>query len=162
MAINLMGRVTKQTHNPPSSHPSRDPTHLRHAHSGGLALELLVAAVVGRARGAALLVGGVVAVRDAVALVALVDALLEVVALELRGGARDGGTVGLVGVVEAVVVAVADPRLRDAVARGLAGELEVGASLLGAKVALVARVPAVVLAVALPRHRYAPAIKMRK
>ena len=41
-------------------------------------------------------------------------------------------------------------------ARGLAGELEVGARLLGAKVTLVARVAAVVLAVALPCHRNAP------
>jgi len=52
-----------------------------------------------------------------------VDALLPVVALELGSGAGDRGAVLLVGVVEAVVVAVATPRLRNAVAGALAGEL---------------------------------------
>ena len=45
------------------------------------------------------------------------DALLQIGALELRPRAGDGGTVLLVGVVEAVVVAVAFPTLRDTVAR---------------------------------------------
>ena len=58
------------------------------------------------------------------------DALFQVVAFELGGRASDGRTVFLVGVVKAVVVAVALPRLRNAVARTLAGELEVGTSLL--------------------------------
>ena len=51
------------------------------------------------------------------------DALLPVVALELGSGAGDRGAVLLVGVVETVVVAVTTPRLRNAVAGTLAGEL---------------------------------------
>ena len=66
---NPVGRVNK---------PKILPTHLWNAHSRSLALELLVAAVVGRPRRAALLVRGVVAIRDAVALVTLVDALRNV------------------------------------------------------------------------------------
>ncbi len=64
--------------------------------------ELLLLALVGRHRGAALLVGRVVTVGDAVALVRLVHALLQVVALELHGRARDRRAVLLVRVVEAV------------------------------------------------------------
>ena len=52
------------------------------------------------------------------------DALLPVVALELGPGAGDRRTVLFVGVVEAVVVAVAAPGLRDAVAGALAGKLK--------------------------------------
>ena len=112
--------------------------------------------VGGRVGGTGQLVASVVAVGDAVALVRLVDALLAVGTLDLLAGAADRRTALLVLVVETVVVAVADPTLRDAVARARARELEVGARPLGARVALVAAVAAVVLRVALPRHRDAP------
>ena len=132
---------------------------LGHADPALLALELgLRVALVGRQHGAALLVAAVVTVRDAVTLVRLVDALLQVAALELGGGAGDGRAALLVRVVEAVVVAVAAPALRDAGAAGAAGELEVLAGLDAAAVALVRRVAAVVLAVALPCERDAAAV----
>ena len=61
---------------------------------------------------------------DAVALVGLVDALLQVVALELGGRASDWRAVLFICVVETVVVTVAFPRLRYAVPRTLACELQ--------------------------------------
>lgn len=61
-------------------------------------------------------------------------------------------------VVKAVVVAIAHPRLGDAVAGARTRELEVGARLFSAKVALVAAVSAIVFRVALPRRRHAPAV----
>ena len=98
---------------------------LGHADPALLALELgLGVALVGRQHGAALLVTAVVTVRDAVTLVRLVNALLQVAALELTRGAGDRRTALLVGVVEAVVVPVAPPRLRDARAAVATGELE--------------------------------------
>lgn len=51
-------------------------------------------------------------------------ALLEVGALELAGEAGDRRAVGLVLLVEAVVVAVAHPRRRDAVPRARTRELD--------------------------------------
>ena len=60
---------------------------------------------------------------DAVTLVGLVDALLQVVALELGGRASDWGTVLFIRLVETVVVAVTFPTLRNAVTRTLASEL---------------------------------------
>lgn len=53
-------------------------------------------------------------------------ALLEVGALELAGEAGHGRAVGLVHLVEAVVVAVAHPRRRDAVPRARTRELRRG------------------------------------
>jgi hypothetical protein len=109
---------------------------LGHADAAGATLKLLLGvARVGLQDGAAQLVAAVVAVGNAVALVGLVDALLEVGALELAGGAGLGRTALLVRVVEAVVVAVAHPGLGDAVAGALAGELEIGAGLLSTRVA---------------------------
>lgn len=96
-------------------------------------------------------------VGNAVALVRLVDALLQVGALELVGGAGDGRAALFVFVVPAVVIAVAHPRLRHAVSRRTA-ELVGRAGLLLAEVALVAVVLAVVLQVALPRLRDAAAV----
>ena len=58
------------------------------------------------------------------------DTLVEVAALEVGGGAGDGRAALLVGVVETVVVAVADPGLRYTVAGALARKLEVGTRLL--------------------------------
>ena len=80
------------------------------------------------------------------------DALLTIGALELLRRAGYGRTALLVLVVEAVVIAVAHPRLRNAVTRARARELEVGARPLGAEIALVTSVPAVVLRIALPRR----------
>ena len=132
---------------------------LGNTNAGALALELLLrVALVGRDGGTTKLVTRVLAIRDAVTLVRLVDALLQVAALELGGGAGDGRAALLVRVVEAVVVSVAAPALRDAGAAGAAGELEVLAGLDAAAVALVRRVAAVVLAVALPCERDAAAV----
>ena len=86
---------------------------------------LLVVACVRLQHGTAQFVRAVIAIGN----------LLEIGALELGRGAGLGRTALLVRVVEAVVVAVADPGLGNAVAGALAGELEVGARLLGAGVA---------------------------
>ena len=96
---------------------------------------LLVVACVRLQHGTAQFVRAVIAIGNPVALVRLVHALLEIGALELGRGAGLGRTALLVRVVEAVIVAVADPGLGNAVAGALAGELEVGARLLGAGVA---------------------------
>ena len=90
------------------------------------------------------------------------NALLAVGALELLRRAGYRRTALLVLVVEAVVVTVTDPRLRNAVTRARTRELEVGARPLGAKVALVAAVAAVVLRVALPRRRDASSLNLKK
>jgi hypothetical protein len=103
------------------------------ARTGAVELLLLVALVGGQRR-ATNLVAAVVAVRNAVALVRLVDALLAVAAFQLLGRARDGRATFLVLVVETIIVAVADPRLRDAVAGTRASELEIGASPFGAEI----------------------------
>ena len=75
---------------------------LRNADSGCLALELLIGALVGSDGRTAEFVGSVVAVRNSVAFVGLVDALVLVAAFELGGGAGDRRTVLFVCVVEAV------------------------------------------------------------
>ena len=119
---------------------------------------LLLVALIGGQRRASDLIASVVAVGDSVAFVRLVDALLAAGAFQLLCGAGDGRTALLVFVVEAVVVAVADPRLRNAVAGSRTGELEVGAGAFGAKVSFIASVAAVVLRVALPGGRNAAAV----
>ena len=107
----------------------------RDADAGAGAVELfLLVALVRREGRAAHFVRSVVAVGDPVALVRLVHALLAVRAFQLLGRARHRRTALFVFVVEAVVVSVANPRLRDAVAGARASELEVGASTLRAKV----------------------------
>jgi len=63
-----------------------------------------------------------------------VDALLSTSAFQLLGGTGDGWTAFFVFIVEAVVVSVADPGLRDAVAGTRAGKLEIGARPLSAKI----------------------------
>lgn len=73
---------------------------------------------------AAELVAPIVAVEDAVAFVRLGDALPVVGAFELRRRACDWRAADFVLVVETVVVTVADPRLRYAMARSWAGELQ--------------------------------------
>jgi hypothetical protein len=109
---------------------------LGHADPAGTALELLfTVAGVWLQNRAAKLVAAVVAVGDAVALVRLVDALFEVGALKLGRGAGLRRTALLVGVVETVIVTVADPGLGNAVTGALAGELEVGAGLLRTRIA---------------------------
>lgn len=87
-------------------------------------------ALVRRQGRAAELVRSVLAVPDAVTVVALVYALLLIGALELLRCAGDGWAADLVRLVEAVVVAVAHPALREAPGRLLAGELEIHARLL--------------------------------
>ena len=62
------------------------------------------------------------------------DALLSTSAFQLLGGTGDGRTAFFVFIVEAVVVSVADPGLRDAVAGTRAGKLEIGASPLSTKI----------------------------
>lgn len=62
------------------------------------------------------------------------DALFPAPAFQLLGGTGDGRTAFFVLVVEAVVVSVADPGLRDAVAGSRAGKLEIGASPLGTEI----------------------------
>lgn len=107
----------------------------RDADSRTGAVELLLLVALVRCQGRATdLVAAVVTVRNAVALVRLVDALLPVAAFQLLTGTGDGRTALLVLVVETVVVTVADPRLWNTVARTRTSELEVGARPFSAKV----------------------------
>ena len=132
---------------------------LGHTDAALLALELgLGVALIGSEHGTSLLITAVITVRDTVTLVRLVDALLQVAALELAGGAGYRRTALLVRVVKAVVVAVTPPGLGDAGAAVAAGELEVLAGLDAAALALVSRVSAVVLSVTFPRQRNTPAV----
>ena len=85
---------------------------------------------------ALLLIRPVGAVPVAVAAVNFPHTLPSVVAAELRGAAGGGRAVVLVAVVEAVVVAVALPRKRNAPA-WCAGELEVLAGLFLAEISLI-------------------------
>ena len=62
------------------------------------------------------------------------DALFPVSALELLGRTRYGRAAFFVFVVETIVIAVANPRLRDAMAGTRAGELKISARLLGAEI----------------------------
>ena len=125
---------------------------LGHTDAALLALELRLSIALIRSQDrAALLVTAVVTVGDAVTLVTLMNALLQIAALELAARAGDGRAALLVSVVEAVVVAVAPPGLGDAGAAVAAGELEVLAGLDAAALALVSRVSAVVLSVTFPR-----------
>ena len=62
------------------------------------------------------------------------DALLSTSAFQLLGGTGDGWTAFFVFIVEAVVVSVADPGLRDAVAGTRAGKLKIDARPLSAKI----------------------------
>lgn len=107
----------------------------RDAHTRTGAIELfLFVTLIGSQRRATDLVTAVVAIRNAVALVRLVDALLAVAAFQLLGGTGDGRTTFLVFVVKTVIVTVADPRLRNAVTGTRASELEICASSFSAKV----------------------------
>jgi hypothetical protein len=60
--------------------------------------------------------------------------------------------------VEAIVIAIAYPRLRDAMTRARASELEVSASLLGTEVAFVGAIAAVILGVTFPDVWYAATV----
>ena len=81
--------------------------------AGALALELLLCvALVGWDGGTTQLVARVLAIRDAVTLVRLVNTLLQVSALELLCRASNGGAAAFVSVVKAVIVSVTDPRLK--------------------------------------------------
>lgn len=118
-----------------------------------LALELaLTVALVRSDHRTAKLVTTIVTVGDTVTLVGLVDALLQVAALELRGGARDGRAPILVRVVKTIIITVTHPGLGDAVSRPLAGELEVSTGFLGTRISLVTSIAAVVLSITFPCH----------
>ena len=71
-----------------------------------------------------LLITAIVTIRNTVTLVALMNALLQIAALELTARAGYRRAALLVSVVEAVVVAIASPRLGNASAAITAGELE--------------------------------------
>lgn len=99
--------------------------------AGAIELLLLVT-LVGCERRAADFVASIVTIRNAVAFVRFVDALLAVAAFQLLGRTRDGRATFFVFIVKAVIVAVADPRLRDAMAGTRASELEISARPFGA------------------------------
>jgi hypothetical protein len=128
------------------------------ADSGRLTSELFLRTLIRSHGRASEFVRSVVTIRNSVAFVRLMDALLPVVALELRPGAGDRWTVLLVGVVEAVVVAVAAPGLWDAVAGVFASKLEISASFFCAEVSFVGSISAIVLAVTFPGARDAAAV----
>lgn len=64
--------------------------------------------------------------------------------------------------IEAIVVAIADPRLGDAMTRPRTSELEVRASLFSTEVALVRSIAAIVLRIALPDVGNASAVLASK
>lgn len=142
--------------------PVTMPSH-RYANPRTLAPEVLLQITLIRLhRRTTQLITTVVTVRNAIALVSLLNALSQIVTLELVRQTRDRRTVLLVLLVEAIVIPVAHPTLRNAVTRPRARKLEVRARLLRAEIPLVRPVAAVVLAVTLPDVRNAAPVLARK
>lgn len=142
--------------------PVTMPRH-RNANPGTLAPEVLLQITLIRLhRRTTQLITTVVTIRNAIALVRLLNALSQIVTLELVRQTRDRWTVLLVLLVEAIVIPITNPTLRNAVTRPRTRKLEVRTRLLRAEITLVRTIPAVVLAVTLPDVRNAAPILASK
>lgn len=122
----------------------------------------LLVALVRFDRRATELIASIITVRDAVTFVRFLNALTQVSALELVRQAGDRWAILFVLLVETIVITVAHPALRNAMAGPGTRELEVSARLLRAERSLVRTVATVVFAVAFPDVRDAAAILARK
>lgn len=69
-------------------------------------------------------VAAVWTIGNSVTFIRFLNTLLEICAFELRCGTRNGRATFFVLIVEAIVVAVANPRLRDAVTRSRTSKLK--------------------------------------
>lgn len=129
------------------------------ANAGHFATELFILiALIRSHRRASQFVAAIVAIRYAIAFVRFFDALPQIGALELIRQTRYWWTVLFVLFIKAVVVTVAHPRLRYAVAGSRARELEVGTRFLGTKVTFVRSIAAVIFTIAFPHVRNAAAV----
>lgn len=132
----------------------------RYTETGRFATEmLLLIALIWTHRRAAQLIAAIITIRYAIALVRLLDALSGISTFEVIGQTGDWRTVFLILLVEAIVITVAHPALRNAMVCARASELKVSTRPLFTETTLIRTISAIVFTVAFPHVRYATFVK---